>query len=73
LPGGGLSFSPRHRSRSHIDPSTPGTGEINDVSDSEALAWNRVKVRRRWELGAAILSSGALAGLVGLFYSILSR
>ncbi len=44
-----------------------------DVSELETLAWHRARMRRLIEAGAAVLSTGLLAVLVTVFYSILTR
>jgi hypothetical protein len=44
-----------------------------DVSELETLAWHRARIRRLMEAGAAVLSAGLLAGMVTVFYSILTR
>ena len=43
------------------------------VSETEALAWNRVRRNRFIELAAAIAAGGGLIALVVVFYTILTR
>ncbi len=49
------------------------TQEMLAVSDAEAFALNRAKIRRRWEAGAAIVALGVLAAMFVAFCSILSN
>lgn len=44
-----------------------------DVSEFETEAWQRARVRKMIELGAAILSGGLLVTMVTIFYRILSN
>ena len=43
------------------------------MSDAEAFALNQAKIRRRWELGAAIAALGVLGAMFAVFCSILCR